>query len=50
MIKGVHPSRITQLINAKVIKAMKIGRDWFIEQKDLDEARWNTKPGPRAKD
>lgn len=48
-IKGLHPSRITQLINAGKILAVKEGNKWMIKEKDLDNARWDSKPGPKAK-
>ena len=47
--KGLSYGRIIQLIKAGAIKATKVGRDWAIKQKDLDEARWDTKPGPKGK-
>lgn len=48
-IKGLHPSRITQLVNQQIIPAVKQGNKWMIKREDLDKAQWDTKPGPKAK-
>lgn len=41
---GVTPNRIRALIDAKRLKAMKIGREWLIDPKDLDAVK-KRKPG-----
>lgn len=35
---GVHPSRV-RLIDAKRLKAMKLGREWLIDPKDLEAVK-----------
>ncbi len=46
---GINQSRVSQLINKGIIKATKLGRDWFINDTDLMAAKWNRKPGPKTK-
>lgn len=36
---GVHPSRVRALIDAKRLKAMKLGREWLIDPKDLEAVK-----------
>jgi len=36
-ILGVLPRQVTRLIGAGKIKASKIGRDWIINEKDLND-------------
>lgn len=51
-LKGLHPSRITQLIKSNKIKAVRgpgRGSPWLILEEDLERAEWDSKPGPKAK-
>ena len=41
---GVSPRRVLALIEAGRLPAKKIGRDWIIEEQDLDLVR-DRKPG-----
>lgn len=41
---GVTPLRVFQLIKAGRLPAVKIGRDWMIQEKDLEKVK-DRKPG-----
>jgi len=41
---GVNPSRVRALIDSGRLKAIKVGREWLIDPKDLDAVK-NRKPG-----
>ena len=41
---GVNPSRVRALIDSGRLKAIKVGREWLINPKDLDAVK-NRKPG-----
>ena len=43
----LSPGRIHQLIKAGYIKATKYAGVYLIQEKDLDKASWNRKPGPK---
>ena len=36
---GVTPNRVRALIDAKRLKAMKLGREWLIDPKDLEAVK-----------
>jgi excisionase family DNA binding protein len=41
---GVGPVRVWQLIKAERLPAVKVGRDWLIDEADLERVR-DRKPG-----
>ena len=41
---GLTANRVRALIEAKRLKAIKVGREWLIDPKDLDTVK-NRKPG-----
>lgn len=41
---GVNPSRVRALIDSGRLKAIKVGREWLIDPKDLEAVK-NRKPG-----
>ncbi len=46
---GVIPARVRALISAKRLPAIKVGRDWLIEEKNLELVR-DRKPGRPPRD
>ncbi len=42
---GVNDSRVRQLILAGQLPAMKLGRDWVIEERNLKKVENRRKPG-----
>jgi excisionase family DNA binding protein len=44
---GVTPNRVRALIDAKRLKAIKVGREWLIDPKDLAAVKIRTPGRPR---
>jgi len=44
-ILGVNDSRVRQLIRGGLLPATKLGRDWVIDEHDLDKAVNRRRPG-----
>lgn len=49
-IKGVSERRIRQMIQDEIIKAEKIGRDWIIEETELEKVKVYKQSGRPSKD
>lgn len=46
---GVSANRVRALIDAKRLKAIKVGREWLIDPKDLEAVKKRTPGRPRKK-
>jgi excisionase family DNA binding protein len=44
---GVTPDRVRKMIEAKRLKAMKVGREWLIDPKDLEAVKERKVGRPR---
>jgi excisionase family DNA binding protein len=46
---NVSPSRVRKMIEAKRLKAIKVGREWLIDPKDLDAVKKRTPGRPKSR-
>jgi len=44
---GVTPDRVRKMIEAKRLKAIKVGREWLIDPKDLEAVKYRKVGRPR---